>query len=200
MAEQLALQQPRGNGSAVDLDEGLLLASAQPVDGAGHELLAGARFSQNQNCGVAGGDRGCLIEYLLEGATLAHDLHERTMRRSFALQIFLLFVQTLLQGVNLDGRALILNGDGKLHGDLVQQGQIVGMKRVRAGAAKEQNAQRSLRPQEWDTTEGPYAFRQELLRNFGVKALQLFPGENHGGARLERAASRTSVRVDLNIR
>ena len=42
VAEQLALQQPRGDGRAVELDEGAARARAQVVHGAGDEFLARA--------------------------------------------------------------------------------------------------------------------------------------------------------------
>ena len=54
MAEKLALQEVFGNGAAVDHDERIRLTDAEPVHGAGHELLAGAAFPHDQDGGVRG--------------------------------------------------------------------------------------------------------------------------------------------------
>src|SRR6516162_9777879 len=43
--EKLALEQARGNGGAVHLDEWPITSRAQIVDGAGKKLLASTRFS-----------------------------------------------------------------------------------------------------------------------------------------------------------
>ena len=53
MAEELALQQLALEHSAVDGDEGLLAARALLVDRARHDLLAGARFAEQQHGGRA---------------------------------------------------------------------------------------------------------------------------------------------------
>src|SRR5208282_5531116 len=104
-------------------------------------------------------------------------------------QVLFLFAQTLLQDADLGGGTLVLNGNGQLRGDLVEQRQVLGLKRISAGAAKDENAQRSRRPQKWDTTEGSHALRQKPPCNLGVKALQLFLGEDHGGTRFQGAAA-----------
>ena len=49
MTEQLAFDQARRNCGAVQLDEGSRAAFAQVVDGAGDQLLAGTRFTLNQD-------------------------------------------------------------------------------------------------------------------------------------------------------
>ena len=46
VAEQLALDQPCGDGRAVELDEGPVAAGAQLVEGAGDEFLAGAGLAR----------------------------------------------------------------------------------------------------------------------------------------------------------
>src|SRR5262249_29484881 len=56
VSEQLALQQPRGDGRTVQLDEGAALARAQVVQGPSDELLARAGLAENEDRGVRGGD------------------------------------------------------------------------------------------------------------------------------------------------
>ena len=62
VAEQLALQEPRGDGRAVELDEGALAARAQVVKGTGDEFLARACFATNEHRGAGGGDGLDLLE------------------------------------------------------------------------------------------------------------------------------------------
>src|SRR6202011_3800887 len=56
VAEQLAPQQPGGDGRAVELDEGALPAGAQVVQGTSDESLARARLAENEDGGVGGSD------------------------------------------------------------------------------------------------------------------------------------------------
>ena len=55
VAEQLAFQQSRRQGGAVDLDEGLAGPRAVLVDGPGQQLLAGAALAADQHGRRAGG-------------------------------------------------------------------------------------------------------------------------------------------------
>ncbi|MPM67283.1 hypothetical protein SDC9_114205 [bioreactor metagenome] len=57
VAEQLGFQQIVWNGRAVDADKGLVAAGAELMDRVGHQLLAGAGFSQDQNGGSCFGRR-----------------------------------------------------------------------------------------------------------------------------------------------
>ena len=56
VAEQLAFEQLGRDGAAVDGDEGPLAARAGVVDGAGRELLARARFAEDQHARIVGSD------------------------------------------------------------------------------------------------------------------------------------------------
>ena len=55
VAEQLALEEGFGEGSAVDGLEGAFGPGARVVDGPGHELLARAALADEQDAGVEGG-------------------------------------------------------------------------------------------------------------------------------------------------
>jgi hypothetical protein len=65
-AEELALQELRGQGGAIHLDEGTLAAGRELVQGAGHELLAGAALASDQDGDVR-------VRHLLDD--LAHLAH-----------------------------------------------------------------------------------------------------------------------------
>src|SRR2546425_9167456 len=49
VAEQLGLDQRLGNRTAVERDEGILSAIAHLMDGAGHQLLTGARLALDEH-------------------------------------------------------------------------------------------------------------------------------------------------------
>ena len=64
VAEELALEQGRRQGRAVDLDAGARAADRGVVDGARDELLAHSRFAPDENGDVGVGD---LLDHLLDG-------------------------------------------------------------------------------------------------------------------------------------
>ena len=87
VAEQLALQQPGGDGRAVELDEGAVPPRAQLVQGAGDEFLARARFAPNEHGGVGGGDGLDLLQDPAQGGALADDLPEVVLGADLLLQV-----------------------------------------------------------------------------------------------------------------
>src|SRR5260221_25679 len=62
MAKQLALQQPCGNGGAVQLNEVTVLSPAHAVNQAGDAFLAGSGFAGNQDGGIGVGDDGSIVQ------------------------------------------------------------------------------------------------------------------------------------------
>ena len=60
VAEQLALDEARGQGRAVDLDQRLTGPPARGVDGPGDQLLAGAGLAGDEHGGVGGGNAATL--------------------------------------------------------------------------------------------------------------------------------------------
>ena len=53
VTEQLGLDEIRGDGAAVDGDEGAAAAAAVVMDGARDEFLAGARLAEDEHRGIA---------------------------------------------------------------------------------------------------------------------------------------------------
>ena len=74
MAEQLALDQFRGDGGAVDLDVGHGGAGALLVQAAGDQFLAAAVRTGDQHAGVGRGDLGDHLAYVLHCLGLADHL------------------------------------------------------------------------------------------------------------------------------
>ena len=97
VAEQLALQQPRGDGRAVELDEGPVSPRAQVVQGAGDEFLARAGFAANEHRGVGGGDRLDLLQHPAQGGALPDDLAEVVLGADLLLQVGILLGELVLE-------------------------------------------------------------------------------------------------------
>src|SRR5262249_59777687 len=74
VTEELRLDQPGGEGGAVDLDQRLLAALAAGVDGTGDELLAGPALAGDQNRRLGPGDAVDLGQPGQEGRAPAADL------------------------------------------------------------------------------------------------------------------------------
>ena len=114
VAEQLAFQQAGRNGGAVELDKRPVAPRAQPVDGARQQLLAGARLSLDQHCGVGGGYRFDLLQYLAQAGALAHDVLEAILQADLFLEVFLLLVKPVAQFRNLAKGDGVVDGHGHL--------------------------------------------------------------------------------------
>jgi hypothetical protein len=71
VAEELALQQPRRNGSAVHRDEGVVPAYAELMDGAREAFLARAGFPLEKDGGVRRGHNLHLPQHVLQGRAFA---------------------------------------------------------------------------------------------------------------------------------
>jgi hypothetical protein len=101
VAIQFALQEARGDGRTVQLDEGAALARAQVVNGAGDQLLAGAGFAPNEHRGACGGDRLHLMENAAEGGAIPDDLPEVVVGADFLLQVGVRFGELVPQRLDL---------------------------------------------------------------------------------------------------
>ncbi len=71
VAEELAFQQPGGDGRAVHLDQAPRRAPAELVQGLRQQLLARARFPEQQDIRRGGRDDGDVPDHLLHGGALA---------------------------------------------------------------------------------------------------------------------------------
>ena len=74
VAKQLALDQSRGNGGAVHLDQRFGASRTLVVEGAADQLLARAAFSEDQNRGIGRCHQLNLVQHLPQCAALADDL------------------------------------------------------------------------------------------------------------------------------
>ena len=100
-AEQLALHEPGRQRGAVDLDHQAAPARAEPVDGLGDELLAGAGLAANEHRGVRGRDLLHQAQDLLDGGALPGDLAVRVDHPDLGLEVVALRLEPVLQSLDL---------------------------------------------------------------------------------------------------
>ena len=75
-AEQLGLEQLRGDGRAVDGHEGPVAPGAREVDGAREQLLADPGLAVDEDGGVEVHHRAQQLEHRLHGRAGRHDVAE----------------------------------------------------------------------------------------------------------------------------
>ena len=78
MAEEFRFEQVARNRGSVDRDEGCVLAWAVTMQGARHQLLAGARLAVDQYCRVGGRKPADGAEDFLQRRTLPQNLGHST--------------------------------------------------------------------------------------------------------------------------
>src|SRR6185295_5243156 len=87
VAEQLALEEPGGDGGAVELDERTAPPRAQPVNQAGDQLLAGSRLAPDEDRRIGRRHRLDHAEDALERCAPADDAVEVRGARSSVTRV-----------------------------------------------------------------------------------------------------------------
>src|SRR6267154_864322 len=121
VSEQLAFQQARRNGRAVELHEGFRPPWAQIMNGAGDQFLSRPRLAINQDRRVRRRYRFYMFEDFAQRGTVSNDLSKIHFRADFIFQIQLLFGELVFELSNLPKRKCILHGNGNLICDLGQK-------------------------------------------------------------------------------
>ena len=116
MAEQLAFEEVFRDGGAVDGHEGLLVATAVVVDGAGDDLLAGAAFPRDEHGGVGVGDLPDELEHGLHGIGAADDA-----------EVVVLLLELGREG---DGLAHVAGGLEGIGHELLETRDVEGLQQV----------------------------------------------------------------------
>src|SRR5580700_2995037 len=129
VTEQLAFEQARRNGRAVQLNEGLRSPCAQIMNGPSDQFLSRACLSVNKDRGVRWRYRFHMFEDSAQRATISNDLGKIHFRANFIFQIQLLFGELVFQLSNLAERTRILHRNRNLISDLGQKLDIAS-KRV----------------------------------------------------------------------
>src|SRR5262245_20065927 len=93
VAEQLAFQEPRGDGRAVELDESPVPPRTQIVKGAGDQLLAGARLPADEHGGACRCDGLDFLQHPTESGALPNNLIEIEIASNLLSQVEILLGQ-----------------------------------------------------------------------------------------------------------
>jgi hypothetical protein len=100
VAQQLGLDQRRGQGGAVDLDEGPGLARAALVDRLGQELLSGPGLAEEEDRARRGRHLRDALQNAAERRAAAHDVREVAAPDLLA-QVDILLLELVLEGADL---------------------------------------------------------------------------------------------------
>ena len=178
VTEQLALEQLRRNGAAVDGHEGARASGGQLVDGASHHLLAGSGLTEDQYVGVGLGHLADETAHLLDAPPLAHQQAQQGLTLVVGLMTGMQGDEGLAE-VQMTGEGLI--GKGRLgHPDEVaatmarrhqgEEGQTrMGGKQLTQGALAQFPGQNPL--------QGPGS----LDGHIEIALHHLLPGDPHEG-------------------
>src|SRR5262245_40663496 len=93
VAEQLAFQEPRRDGRAVELDESPVPPRTQIVKGASDQLLSGARLAADEHGGARRCDRLDLLQHPAQSGALPNNLIESVIPSSLCPRVELLLGQ-----------------------------------------------------------------------------------------------------------
>src|ERR1700722_6628773 len=124
VSEQLAFQQARRYGRAVELHEGLRSPRTQIMNAARDKFFSRACFSVNQDRRVRWRYSFHLFEDSAQRNAISDDLGKIHFRTDFIFQIQLLFGELVFQLSNLTKRTCILHCNGNLICDLGQKRTI----------------------------------------------------------------------------
>src|SRR3990172_3611095 len=127
VAEELGFQQFRGDGGAVDGDEGPLAPVALLVDGAGQDLLSGAALAAQQHRGIVVGDARDQGVDLLHPGVAPHQVLEAVLPRHLGAEVHDLLHELLLLEHALDQGQDLVDVQGL--GDVVKGPQLDGLDR-----------------------------------------------------------------------
>src|SRR5215469_156968 len=191
VAEELALQQARGDGRAIELDEGAIAARAQAVNGAREQFLSRAGFALNQDRGVCGRNGFYILQNLAQPGAPAHNVLESVLEVDFLFEVVLLLGEALAQLGDLPKGDGVVDGHGNLVGDLGEHLAIVRRKRTLFSAGDRQDADRLTSINERDPAARLHPDLHQVARR---------PGKKHGVVdalqddRLARAKSFTRRR------
>ena len=182
MPEQLTFQQPGRNRGAIELHEGPLVPSAEPVNRPGNQFFPRAGFALNQHGRLGRRHDFDLPQYLLQRATVADDVVELVLKANFFFQIQLLFGQSIFEfGDLLIGQGIV-HREGDLSGHLTQKLDVLFAERLLLPAGQIETTDHAVMRQQGQGAHGVEAFHDQQLRHGVRKRLQVRPIVGDRGA------------------
>src|SRR2546425_1543974 len=121
VTKQLALDQTRGDGAAVQLHQRTILPGTAVVDRPRDQLLPGPGLSVDEHCGVRRSDLFDLPEYRQEGRTVTDDFLEIVIGANLLLEVDIFFLESHLQRRDFFIRLHVLDGERDLIRHFLQE-------------------------------------------------------------------------------
>ena len=197
VAEELALEQARRDGGAVDLDEAALAPRAALVDRARDQLLAGARLAADQHRRAGGRHRLHQLQHLPERGRLADDVVEVVRGADLLLEVDVLRRELVPQLDDLLKCQRVLDGDGDLVGHGLQQFLVLVAERLAGEPAHVERSQPALPDGQGRAAHRPDALVEQSLHELVRQLLEIRPVEAHGLPGREGDAGGSRVRRQL---
>ena len=175
MSEQLALDQTRGDCTAVHLHQRTVAAGAAVVDRAGDQLFAGPGLAKDEHAGIA---RRYLIDFVQRGAqgrARTDELLEWMLAANLFLQIDVLTHESVAQIAHFFVRQAVVQGDGHGAPHLIEQVSSKLMEGRFSCRHEEKDPKGALAAQQWDCAHGLHAFPLHYVECDGEPLTQFLP-------------------------
>jgi hypothetical protein len=189
VTEELALKQPGRDGSAVELDEGSVMARAQPVDCAGQQFLSGPRFTLDEDGGSGWGHGLNLLEDVAQAGAFADDILKSVLEVDFFFEVQFFLGEAVTQVGNLAHGGGVANGHGHLDGNLLKECDLGLREGSLVAACSGEYAYHFSAVDERDPTSGLHAEGGQVPNRFFGKSRGSQNFENHWFAGCEGLAS-----------
>src|SRR2546427_553387 len=186
VTEELTLEEPRGDGRAVDLDEGSLAAAASVVDGARDQFLPRAGLAEDERGRVGRRDGLHVPKGVAERTALADDFLERMLGADLALEVEALLGELFRELGDLPECERVGDRHRDLAGDFLDHLDRRRRERLGLDGAHGQRAEPAIADDERDSADGPDARLAHRCRRVG-EATRV-SAEEEGLSRGERVA------------
>src|SRR5262245_43117319 len=132
VAEQLAFQEPRRDGRAVELDESPVPPGTQVVKGASDQLLSSTRLAADEHRRTSRCNNLDLLQHPAQRGALANDLREVVFGASLLYQVEIFLGQPIFQVGDFPVGLRVFNGDGDLLRDFTEQLNVLRLEHILA--------------------------------------------------------------------
>src|SRR5262245_30142864 len=153
MAEQLALEQPRGYRRAVELNKGPVPPGTQIVEGASDQLFASAHLAADKHRRTSRCNNLDLLQHPAQRGALADDLGEVVFGASLLYQVEIFLGQPIFQVGDFPVGLRVFHGDGDLLRDFTEQLDVLRLEHILAASTDIQRAENALVEQERDRAQ-----------------------------------------------
>src|SRR6266576_2933292 len=154
MPEQLAFKKTERNRCTVHLDERMILARAQIVNGTGDHFFASTGLALYEDRRIRRGNDSNALEHSLQRLTISNDLFEIVLKPDFVFQVERLLRQPIPGLRYLLIVQSILYADGYLRRYLCKESDVSLAEGILLPSAKSQKAKKAIPAGKWHETTG----------------------------------------------